>query len=53
LIAPVDFDMGNLGPGFEGNEPAPKIVAEIQDGVSGVKDRGIERFGHGAFPFSD
>ncbi|MGD0816186.1 MAG: hypothetical protein ABSA83_21550 [Verrucomicrobiota bacterium] len=52
LIAPVDFDVGNLRPGFEGDKPTPKIMAKIQDGVAGLKDRGCERFGHGEFLFS-
>ena len=49
LIAPVNFDMGNLRPGFEGNKPATKVVAEIQDGVARLKDCGGEWFGHGEF----
>jgi len=49
-IAPVDFDMGNLRPSLDGDEPASKVVAEIQDGVAGVKNGGVERFRHGDFP---
>jgi hypothetical protein len=53
LVAPVDFNVGNLRPSFEGDEKTAEVVAVIQEGVSGVKDVGVERFGHGDFWFSD
>ena len=53
MFAPVDFNVGNLRPGFEGDEEAAEVVAEIQDGVSREKYLGVERFGHGDFSFSD
>jgi hypothetical protein len=41
--------MGDLRPGFEGDDPVKEVMPEIQDGIAGLKNCGVERFGHEIF----